>query len=76
MNGALGSKQGNRHAPPDLTKDIKILMDSLKQNKVYDRVLGRTLGDEESPALDAINQGYTMLTWGASANPGLRKKSL
>jgi hypothetical protein len=29
VNGALGSKQGNRHATPDLTKDIKILMDSL-----------------------------------------------
>ncbi|KAN0130508.1 hypothetical protein V8E53_011594 [Lactarius tabidus] len=67
VNGALGSKQGNRHATPDLTKDIKILMDSLKKNNVYNQVLGRTLGDEEKPAPDIICEGFTALTWGAKS---------
>ncbi|KAH9161003.1 hypothetical protein EDB89DRAFT_1861941 [Lactarius sanguifluus] len=69
VNGALGSKQGNRHASADLTKDIKILMDSLKQNNVYEQVLGRTLGDgnDESPAPNVIGEGYTALTWGAKS---------
>ncbi|KAH9031765.1 hypothetical protein EDB85DRAFT_1865564 [Lactarius pseudohatsudake] len=67
VNGTLGSKQGNRHASADLTKDIKILMDGLEQNHVYDEVLGRTLGDDESPAPDVIGEGYTALTWGAKS---------
>ncbi|KAH8979150.1 hypothetical protein EDB92DRAFT_1806699, partial [Lactarius akahatsu] len=67
VNSALGSKQGNRHASADLTKDIKILMDSLKQNNIYEEVLGRTLGDDESPAPDVISEGYTALTWGAKS---------
>ncbi|KAH8992310.1 hypothetical protein EDB86DRAFT_3103560 [Lactarius hatsudake] len=69
VNGALGSKQGNRHASADLTKDIKILMGSLEQNNVYERVIGRTLGDgdNESPAPDVIGEGYTALTWGAKS---------
>ncbi len=67
MNGTLGSKQGNRHASADLTKDINILMDSLKQNNVYEEVLGRTIGDDESPAPDVISEGYTALTWGAKS---------
>ncbi|KAH9011428.1 hypothetical protein EDB83DRAFT_2234081 [Lactarius deliciosus] len=67
VNSTLGSKQGNRHASADLTKDIKILMDSLKQNNIYEEVLGRTLGDDESPAPDVIGEGYTALTWGAKS---------
>lgn len=67
VNGTLGSKQGNRHASADLTKDINILMDSLKQNNVYEEVLGRTIGDDESPAPDVISEGYTALTWGAKS---------
>ncbi|KAH9030210.1 hypothetical protein EDB85DRAFT_1891679 [Lactarius pseudohatsudake] len=54
VNSTLGSKQGNRHTSTDLTKDIKILMDSLKQNNVYEEVLSHTLGDNESPAPDVI----------------------
>ncbi|KAH9051116.1 hypothetical protein EDB83DRAFT_2627558 [Lactarius deliciosus] len=67
VNGTLGSKQGNRHASADLTKDIKILMDSLEQNNVYEEVLGRTLGDDESPAPDVIGEGFTALAWGAKS---------
>ncbi|KAH9034017.1 hypothetical protein EDB83DRAFT_2507841 [Lactarius deliciosus] len=51
----------------DLTKDIKILMDSLEQNNVYKEVLGRTLGDDESPAPDVMDEGYSALTWGAKS---------
>ncbi|KAH9003933.1 hypothetical protein EDB83DRAFT_2237225 [Lactarius deliciosus] len=67
VNNTLGSKQGIRHASADLTKDIKILMDSLEQNDVYKEVLGRTLGDDESPAPDVIGEGYSALTWGAKS---------
>jgi hypothetical protein len=42
-------------------------MDSLKKNNVYKQVLGRTLGDEESPAPDVICEGFTALTWGAKS---------
>ncbi|KAH9177542.1 hypothetical protein EDB89DRAFT_2064518 [Lactarius sanguifluus] len=49
------------------TEDIKILMDSLEQNNVYKEVLGRTLGDDESPAPDVIGEGYSALTWGAKS---------
>jgi hypothetical protein len=64
VNGALGSKQGNQHATADLTRNIKILMDSLKQNNMYEEVIGRTLGDNESPVPDVISEGYNALTWG------------
>ncbi|KAH9165155.1 hypothetical protein EDB89DRAFT_2077212 [Lactarius sanguifluus] len=46
------------------TEDIKILMDSLEQNNVYEEVLSRTLGDDESPAPDVIGEGFTALAWG------------
>lgn len=42
-------------------------MDSLKQNNVYEQVLGRTLGDEEGPAPDVISEGFTTLTWGVKS---------
>ncbi|KAH8992238.1 hypothetical protein EDB92DRAFT_1797446, partial [Lactarius akahatsu] len=67
VNSTLGSKQGNQHASADLTKDIKILMDSLKQNNIYEEVLGRTLRDDKSLTPDVISEGYTTLTWGAKS---------
>ncbi|KAH9033154.1 hypothetical protein EDB83DRAFT_2229397, partial [Lactarius deliciosus] len=67
VNNTLGSKQGSRHASADLTKDIKILMDSLEQNNVYKEVLGRTLGDNESPAPDVMGEGCSVLTWGVKS---------
>ena len=42
-------------------------MDSLKQNNMYQQVLGRTLGDKESPAPDVISEGFTALTWGVKS---------
>lgn len=63
VNSVLGSRQGSRHAAADLSKDINILMDDLKQNNIYKEVLGRTLGDDESPVPDVIGEGFTALTW-------------
>jgi hypothetical protein len=42
-------------------------MDSLKQNNIYEEVLGHTLGDETPPAPDVISEGFHALTWGAKA---------
>ena len=41
-----------------------------------DKLLGRTLGDEEGSALDATNQGFTMLTWAGGAKYPLRRMLL
>lgn len=39
-------------------------MDSLEKNNVYDKVLGRTFGDDDGPAPDIISEGFDALNWG------------
>lgn len=63
----MGSDQGTRHAPPDLTKDILTLMDSLHENNIYEVQPGRIL-DEGDMVKDVIAVGLQHLSEGTK-NP-------
>lgn len=64
FNDILGSDQGTRHAPPELTEDIQTLMASLDEHGVYKLQKGRVLGDGEQPAKDVIEIGFHALSQG------------
>ena len=68
FNDILGSDQGTRHAPADLTKDIHTLMDSLHENEVYHIKKGCTLDDDDGPVKDVITAGLESLCDGTK-NP-------
>lgn len=68
FNNVLGADQGTRHAPPDLTEDIRTLMESLDENKVYRVQEGRILDKDDPPIKDIISIGLQNLTDGAK-NP-------
>jgi hypothetical protein len=71
MHANLGTHQGNIHAAPDLTEDIKILMDSLARNHVYEVVQDpenpRLFENDDKPILDAYTVGFTALTSGVKS---------
>uniref|UniRef100_A0A8H7Y8R3 DUF6589 domain-containing protein n=1 Tax=Psilocybe cubensis TaxID=181762 RepID=A0A8H7Y8R3_PSICU len=67
LNDTLGSDQGTKHAPPDLTNDIRSLMESLSDHEVYTIKKGRSLNDDEM-VKDVISVGLQNLTTG-SKNP-------
>ncbi|KAF9501682.1 hypothetical protein BDN71DRAFT_1537252 [Pleurotus eryngii] len=62
MKLALGTDNGSKHAPPDLSKDIKALMSSLDEHRVYRLQKGRILGSDGGPAPDAVTYGLQQLT--------------
>ena len=66
VHASLGSKQGNRHAAPDLTEDIDKLMGSLAHHKVYVEQQGRVFDEDDPPAPDMIVDGYASLSWGGA----------
>ncbi|KAJ7660439.1 hypothetical protein B0H17DRAFT_1260445 [Mycena rosella] len=64
----LGSDQGTKHAPADLTTDIELLMDSLSEHDVY-KVKGRVFADGDgAPTPDVISVGIQQLT-DSTSNP-------
>ncbi|KAH7918344.1 hypothetical protein BV22DRAFT_1075903 [Leucogyrophana mollusca] len=67
ISGALGSKQGNRHAAPDLTEDIDELMGSLSHHNVYKKELGRAFDDGDLPTADVVEAGFMALSWGMNS---------
>jgi hypothetical protein len=68
MNNLLGSDQGTRHAPPDLLKDIPMLMKSLAEHEVYILKPGRILDEDDLPVVDTVTTGLQNLT-DSSTNP-------
>lgn len=68
MKDVLGSDIGTRHALADLSKDIKVLMESLSEHKVYTLMHGRGLDDDDPPVIDIMSVGLQNLTDNAS-NP-------
>ncbi|KAK7021950.1 hypothetical protein VNI00_017129 [Paramarasmius palmivorus] len=69
MKGALGVDVGTKHAPPNLTNDIEVLMKSLKENGVYQLDTNRKpLEDDDAPVVDTITTGLTSLTQ-TTSNP-------
>ncbi|KAJ7865487.1 hypothetical protein B0H14DRAFT_2347966, partial [Mycena olivaceomarginata] len=69
MNAELGTRQGSKHATPDLADDIAALMASLDEHEVYVEKEGRVLDDDEKPAPDVISVGMAALSHGASTTP-------
>ncbi|KAJ3561784.1 hypothetical protein NP233_g9984 [Leucocoprinus birnbaumii] len=63
FHNTLGTDQGTRHAPPDLTKDIQTLMDSLDDYKVYELIPGHVIKGG-CPVPDVVSVGYQNLTQG------------
>ncbi|KAF5336631.1 hypothetical protein D9758_015938 [Tetrapyrgos nigripes] len=63
INDSCGeARQGSRHAPPDLSKDIRILMDSLREHGVYKITKGRVFDVDDSLAKDVITEGLCNLS--------------
>ncbi|KAK6984118.1 hypothetical protein R3P38DRAFT_3333003 [Favolaschia claudopus] len=69
MNVELGTRQGSKHATPDLAADIAALMASLDEHEVYVEKEGRVLDDDEKPAPDVISVGMAALTHGTTTTP-------
>ncbi|KAJ7833588.1 hypothetical protein B0H14DRAFT_2591344 [Mycena olivaceomarginata] len=58
----LGSDQGTKHAPTDLSTDIELLIGSLAEHKVYE-IKGRVFVDGNgSPTPDIITDGIHQIT--------------
>lgn len=57
MHDEFGSRQGNRHAPPDLSLDIDELMKSLREHRVYIQEAGRVIEGDKAVAPDVIAKG-------------------
>lgn len=68
MKKMLGSDSGNKHAPPDLSDDIKTLMDSLDEHNVYRITKGRVTDEDDPPVPDITAVGVQTLT-DSSSNP-------
>jgi hypothetical protein len=61
MHSALGSDQGVKHHPPDLTDDIQRLADSLDDAGIYEKK-GRTFDHpEDLPTKDVVSVGLQHL---------------
>ena len=57
MNEAFGSRQGNKHAPPDLSKDITVLMNSMQEHEVYTVKPGRQIEGDKAVVPEVISSG-------------------
>ncbi|TFK65150.1 hypothetical protein BDN72DRAFT_962706 [Pluteus cervinus] len=62
LNDGLGSYQGTRHAPPDLSNDISLIMESLTEHKVYEIIPGRMIDKDDVPTKDIVTVGIEALT--------------
>jgi len=61
VNGTLGSKQGSKHAAPDLANDIQELKRSLREHNVYTFERGRTIDGTKPVVPNIIALGLTQL---------------
>ncbi|TFK58861.1 hypothetical protein BDN72DRAFT_806316 [Pluteus cervinus] len=61
LNDILGAQQGTRHAPPDLSNDIRVLMESLNEHGVYEIKLGRVLDKDDLPTKNIAAEGAQAL---------------
>ncbi|KAI0309308.1 hypothetical protein OF83DRAFT_1072222 [Amylostereum chailletii] len=64
INAEIGAHQGSSHTNPSLAKDIRVLMQSLLDLKVYVYVEGRVLDEDEEPAKDVLTDGAVELSKG------------
>ncbi|KAH9929201.1 uncharacterized protein B0H18DRAFT_1154576 [Fomitopsis serialis] len=61
MNEALGSKQGMKHAAPDLTRDLEELRRSLAEGNVYVVQPGRIIDGEKGVVPNVVAVGLSQL---------------
>lgn len=61
MNSTLGSRQGSKHHKPDLSKDIQVLIKSMRDHRVYEILPGRTIEDENAEVPNIVAQGLLQL---------------
>lgn len=54
MHETFGTRQGNRHAPPDLSEDIDELMKSLREHRVYTMEGGRIIEGDKAVTPDSV----------------------
>lgn len=67
IKNVLGTDIGTKHATPDLSHDICVLMDSLAEHEVYKYKNGRTLDDNEDSMTDVISVGMDHLMKGTNS---------
>ena len=61
MNDNLGSRQGSKHAAPDLTNDINTLVESLRRERVYEVQPGRIIPGDKAEVPNVVEKGLIML---------------
>ncbi|KAH6894809.1 hypothetical protein BKA70DRAFT_1532521 [Coprinopsis sp. MPI-PUGE-AT-0042] len=66
MKQVLGTDLGTRHAPVDLSRDIAVLMNSLREHGVYSTNKGRKLDNDDEPAVDVMSAGLNSLLEGTA----------
>lgn len=64
FHASLGVDQGTKHAPAELSKDIKALMDNLAHYDVYVLKEGRVFDDRSQCTPDAVEIGFHALSEG------------
>ncbi|KAH9842929.1 uncharacterized protein C8Q71DRAFT_698962, partial [Rhodofomes roseus] len=62
MNNALGSKQGAKHAEPDLRRDLEELRRTLAAANVYRVQPGRIIDGEKAATPNVVTEGLSRLT--------------
>ncbi|KAH7907965.1 hypothetical protein BJ138DRAFT_1013701 [Hygrophoropsis aurantiaca] len=69
VNSQLGSHSGTTHQALDLSRDIPVLMSSLRDHDVYKQKIGRHLDNDDPPVPDIVTLGLQMLTDTNGSNP-------
>lgn len=61
MNDTLGSRLGQKHHTPDISKDIRKLLDSLRTKAVYEVQPGRTVENAKAEVPNIVTSGFRAL---------------
>lgn len=62
MNNTLGSNLGQKHSAPDLSKDIRKLIESLREKAVYVVRPGRTVESNTPEVPNIVTTGLQALS--------------
>lgn len=61
MNDTLGSRLGQKHHTPDISKDLRKLLDTLRSKAVYEIKLGRTVDSAKVEVPNVVTAGFRAL---------------
>lgn len=62
MNNTLGEKLGQKHHTPDLSKDIRKLLESLRDKAVYEIHPGRSVENDNAEVPNIVTAGLQALS--------------